>query len=217
MRLSRIPVAMLILLILAGCGSPAPHAVEAPPTLVLPTRVPVELAAGEKHVDAPTKVAAVEPTKIPPTTAPTRVAIQPTPTVTLIPTKGPPTATPNVTPTLNAASVRGLELFQNGTGEEGVPTCASCHHIDKDEAFTGPSLIGVARKAARRVPGQVVDVYLRNSIINPNAFIVPNEKDPMGVDHIYSAGGQSLMYQQFTQKLTPQQIDDLVAYLTTLR
>jgi mono/diheme cytochrome c family protein len=211
MRLARVPAVLFFMLILAGCGTPAPLAVTLVPTSVLPTRVPVEVAKSGEATTAPTTIAAAA-TKAPtlaPTTAPTKAAIQPTATFTLIPTKGPPT--------LNPAAERGKALFQAGIGEEGVPTCASCHYVDKAEPFTGPSLVGVATRAARRVPGQDAVTYLRNSIINPNAFLVPNEKDKDGIDHIYAAGGQSLMYQQFQTKLKPEQIGDLVAYLVTLK
>ncbi len=55
-------------------------------------------------------------------------------------------------------------------------------------------------------------MYLHTSIIKPNAFVVPNEDQKA-----YSVGGQSLMYQNFAKDLTPEQIDDIVAYLLTLK
>jgi mono/diheme cytochrome c family protein len=215
MRLIRVSVAIFCLLLVAACGTPAPQASELPPTFALPSRVPVQPTAGGS-TNTPAPAVAAQPTR-PPTLAPTRIVIQATPTITLIPTKAPPTATIPVTPTDDPAAERGRVLFQNGTGEEGVPTCASCHYVDKPDAFTGPSMLGVALRAARRVPGQNAGTYIRNSILNPNVHLVPNEKDAEGIERIYAVGGQSLMYQQYAQKLTPEQVTELVAYLLTLR
>ena len=51
--------------------------------------------------------------------------------------------------------------------------------------------------------------YIRESIINPNAFVVAGPT--------YSSGGHSLMPTGFDVALTPQQVDALVAYLMTLK
>lgn len=211
---------MFALLTLAACGTPAPAAVVLLPASPLPSRVPIqETAGGLETVTAPITAVAVAASPVPPTRV---VAVRPaaSPTITLIPTKGPPTATSNApepTGTPDPAAALGEVLFKNGTGEEGVPTCLSCHYVDTDEPFTGPSQKGIARRAARRVPGQDAATYLRTSIINPNAYLVPNEKSPDGAEHIYAAGGASLMYQNYATKLSADQINQLVAYLLTLK
>ncbi len=51
---------------------------------------------------------------------------------------------------------------------------------------------------------KTVEEYLHESIVNPNAFVV--EGFPSGV-----------MYQNYGQDLSKQQIDDLVAFLLTLK
>ena len=82
--------------------------------------------------------------------------------------------------------------------------------------LVGPSLADIAATAARRIAdpsyhGTAKDAagYIRESIMNPNAFVVEGPT--------YSSGGHSLMPTGFDTALTPRQIDDLVAYLMTLK
>jgi hypothetical protein len=70
--------------------------------------------------------------------------------------------------------------------------------------MVGPSLKGVASRAGARKPGFTPIDYLRESIMKPNAFVVPG----------FAAG---VMVQNYGTTLTPAQIDDIVAYLLTLR
>jgi hypothetical protein len=65
-------------------------------------------------------------------------------------------------------------------------------------------LKGVASRAGSREPGKSADYYLHESLMAPNAFVVPN----------FPA---NVMPQNFAQTLSAQQIDDLVAYLKTLK
>ena len=65
-------------------------------------------------------------------------------------------------------------------------------------------MAGVASHAGQRVSGQTAEQYLRTSILDPNAYIVPG----------YAANG---MYQDFAKVLTDKQVNDLVAYLLTLK
>lgn len=81
----------------------------------------------------------------------------------------------------------------------------------------GPNLGNIATEAARiiKLPdykGRATDPagYIRESILDPNAYIVPG-------DVYHTADGQSVMPKDFGTTLTPQQIDDLVAYLLTLK
>jgi len=218
-RLLRVLLPLLVLTFTAACGTPATLVIAPLPTLVLPTRVAIlPTAGGTEPTRAP--AVAVAPTTLL-TIVPTRVRPAASPTITLIPTKAPPSATPlpspTTPPTADPAAERGQVLFAQGVGTEGVPTCASCHYVDKDDPFTGPSQKGLARRAGTRVAGQDAATYIRNSIINPNAYIVPNQKDAAGNDHIYGVGGQSLMYQDYAKHLSDAQVNDLVAYLLTLR
>jgi nitric oxide reductase subunit C len=96
------------------------------------------------------------------------------------------------------------------------PGCFACHSVSPGVNLVGPSLADIAAVAARRIAdpsyhGTAKDAvsYIRESIMNPNAFVV--------VGPTYSSGGRSLMPTGFDTALTPQQIDDLVAYLMTLK
>ncbi len=214
-------------LALSACGTPATPFPTLLPTQVLPTRVPVA---------SPTGGAAVVEVKSQPTAVAVQASATPrrerptaTPTITLIPptaTPAPPTSTPTLRP---ADAAIGKELFNKSVKEdEGIPACASCHLVaqaSEDEQLLkpGPSLwsngvdtkdpIGI--RAATRVTGESALTYLRNSILRPNEYLVPNSKIPNKGP--YSVGTTSIMYQNYSQYLTPQQLDDLVAYLLTVK
>ncbi|MEO6061329.1 MAG: c-type cytochrome [Thermoflexales bacterium] len=91
------------------------------------------------------------------------------------------------------------------TSRGDVPPCARCHGTTPDgKSPLGPSLSGVADRAATRVRGQNAAAYLRESILNPDAVLVDN----------YQEG---IMYRGYRDSLTDRQLDNLVAYLTTLK
>lgn len=99
---------------------------------------------------------------------------------------------------VNGDPARGKQIF-NGAG-----TCSTCHDVSNGATIIGPSLKGVGTRAATRMPGMSAVDYLRESITKPNAFVVPN----------FQAG---LMPQTFGQMLSTQQINDVIAYLLTLK
>jgi nitric oxide reductase subunit C len=97
--------------------------------------------------------------------------------------------------------------------------CASCHDISQPlpGGAVCPNLGNIATEAARivRTPeyhGRAREAagYLRESIVDPNAYLVPGER-------YRQADGQSVMPKDFATTLTPEQLDDLVAFLLTLR
>jgi nitric oxide reductase subunit C len=109
-------------------------------------------------------------------------------------------------------AARGARLYDT------LP-CASCHDISRP--WPGgdicPNLGNIATEAARiiRQPdyrGRARDAagYIRESIVEPNAFIVAGPA-------YRQADGQSVMPKTFGQTLTPAQLDDLVAFLLTRR
>ncbi len=92
--------------------------------------------------------------------------------------------------------------------EEEVPGvnagCQICHSLEKDVRIIGPSFYGVATRAETRIPGMSAEDYLHQSILDPNAYVV--EGFPKGQ-----------MLQNFGKLLSEEQIDDLVAFLMTLK
>ena len=94
-----------------------------------------------------------------------------------------------------AASVNGAQLFtENG--------CGGCHQLAraKTSGQTGPSLDQLAASARKNGKGKSPEEYVREAIVDPNAFVVPGF--PEGT-----------MPQNFGKDLSPEQIDALVAYL----
>ena len=105
----------------------------------------------------------------------------------------------------------GQALFRSAT-----PACAACHSVAPGVNMAGPSLADIATRAAQRISasdykGSAKDVsgYIRESIEHPSAYIVPGA--------MYSANGQSFMPTTYSKDLKPEQIDQLVAYLATLK
>ncbi|MXZ03699.1 MAG: cytochrome c oxidase subunit II [Chloroflexi bacterium] len=76
--------------------------------------------------------------------------------------------------------------------------CNACHSLDADTTIVGPSLIGIADRAGTRTSLSAED-YMRESINDPAAFIVDGFTNSMVVP-----------------KLPASQVDDLIAYISTL-
>ena len=77
--------------------------------------------------------------------------------------------------------------------------CNACHSLDADTTIVGPSLVGIADRAGTRTNLSAED-YMRQSINDPSAFIVDGFTNSMIVP-----------------KLPPNQVDDLIAYISTLK
>jgi cytochrome c553 len=92
----------------------------------------------------------------------------------------------------------GAQLFTQSIN--GVPSCSSCHSLD-DSVIAGPGMQGYAARAGTRIPNMSAQDYTYQSIVQPGAYIVP--------------GFANVMYDQYGQRLSPQQIADLVAFLLT--
>ena len=84
------------------------------------------------------------------------------------------------------------------------PGCATCHSLIPDTVVVGPSMAGVATRAESRVPGMSAADYLRESILHPDNYLVEG----------FQPG---VMVQVWEETLTPEQVDNLVAYLLTLK
>ncbi len=103
---------------------------------------------------------------------------------------------------LAAESDSGESLFFENT--LGTNTgCRICHSLDEGVVLVGPSLNGVATRAPTRIAGMTAEEYIRQSILDPNAYVVDG----------FPAGQ---MLQNFEELLTAEDIDNLVAFLLTL-
>jgi mono/diheme cytochrome c family protein len=105
-----------------------------------------------------------------------------------------PSTTPQAKPAAGAATLAaGKKVFAaNG--------CGGCHTL-KDAGSggnIGPDLDNLAADA--KTAGQALDAYVRESIVKPNAYIVPGFQP-------------SVMTQTFGQTLTAPQLNGLIAYL----
>ena len=212
MKLLRV-FSLLSLCVLAACGTVATPVWEAAQNGGTPE------AEGEGAAVAQVATLAPTATLIPPTNTPTSI-----PTATLVPptaTPAPPTNTPvpptavppTVAPTEGAIAaapvafdgdpVNGENLFVNGKPQVGGIACTTCHLNNSETSLVGPGLLGIAGRAANRVPGQDAATYLHTAVVAPNDYVV--EGYPAGV-----------MPQIYGDVYTEQEINDLVAYMLTL-
>ena len=104
-------------------------------------------------------------------------------------------------------SANGKQLFDGvaAMGDARAPACATCHAIvPGGDTGSGQSLSNIGNRAGVTVPGQTAEEYLHTSITNPDAFL---------------SGGyqEGIMYRDYAQAMTAQQINDLVAYMLTLK
>ncbi len=97
----------------------------------------------------------------------------------------------------------GEQLYYETTQGTNA-ACRICHSLEPGVIIVGPSFDGIATRAATRVPGMTAEEYIRQSILEPNAYVV--EGFPKGQ-----------MVQNLGDILTDEQIDDLVAFLLTLK
>ena len=94
--------------------------------------------------------------------------------------------------------VRGAEAYTQSIG--GSASCASCHPLD-DSRGAGPSLQGYSAIAGQRVRGQTAEQYTFDSILRPSKHLLQ--------------GWSNIMPSDYAEKLSRQQIADLIAYLLT--
>ena len=97
-----------------------------------------------------------------------------------------------------------------------TPACNACHSVAPGVNMAGPTLAGVGARAVQIIEtpeyqgdAQDAESYIRESIVEPNAHLVPGA--------MYSAGSTSFMPDTYGQDLTEEQIEQLVAYLASLR
>jgi nitric oxide reductase subunit C len=105
----------------------------------------------------------------------------------------------------------GERVFRSAT-----PACTACHSIAPGVNMAGPSLAGLVGRttqllASGTYKGKATDAagYIRESVREPSAHLVAGA--------MYSAAGVSFMPATYGKDLTPEQLDQLVAYLTSLK
>lgn len=99
----------------------------------------------------------------------------------------------------------GKELFSKVLlGDRMAPGCITCHSLELNKTLVGPSLARIGTKARTKQNGLSASDFIIESIINPDAVIANG----------FEAG---IMYQDYRNDLTEQQIADLVAYLLSLK
>ena len=125
----------------------------------------------------------------------------------------PPTTPPGARPMSGTENPMALgeQVFRSAT-----PACAACHSIAPGVNMAGPSMAGLAARteallASGQYKGKATDLtgYIRESITEPSAHVVPGA--------MYSANGASFMPTTYVKDLTPAQIDQLSAYLSSLK
>jgi cytochrome c553 len=95
----------------------------------------------------------------------------------------------------------GEALIANGN----LPACATCHADTADgQSPLGPNLSNIGNRAAYTVEGQSGEAYVRTSILDPDA-------------HLADGFQEGIMNREYAEGLTAQQVNDLVAYLLTLK
>lgn len=126
-------------------------------------------------------------------------------------------ATPVVTPTVAAFqpvgtdlnvqlppgdAARGQALFNSEQPlADGRPAgCQGCH---TGGSTIAPDIQGIATRAATRESGLSAEQYLHQSIVQPDAFVVP--------------GFNPVMPKDFGQRMSAQDLADIIAYLMTLK
>ena len=87
---------------------------------------------------------------------------------------------------------------------EAAPACGSCHSLEPGVTLVGPSLAQIGADAGSRESGKSAEQYLRESMTDPNAFVA--EGFPANI-----------MPATYGSQLTSKQIDDLIAYMLSLK
>lgn len=127
----------------------------------------------------------------------------------LVSSMGPRSVGGAESPAADTPEQRGFEIFQS------TAACASCHSLEAGVVLVGPSLARIGELAGERVrdpgyTGKASDAagYLRESIIEPDAFIVSGGNFTL-------EEGRSLMPAIVGRQLTDAQLEDLVTFLGT--
>lgn len=120
---------------------------------------------------------------------------------------------PGARPTEPGSDPRALgeNIFRSAT-----PACNACHSTAPGADMAGPTLSGLVQRAEQVIAsdeyqGSATDVegFIYESIVEPSAYLTPGA--------MYSAGGVSFMPTNYGESLSEEELQQLVAYLASLR
>ncbi len=98
---------------------------------------------------------------------------------------------------------RGRQIWEDG-GDVLSGPCSNCHSLDGSEepgeSRRAPTFQGISERAGDRVPGLSAEEYLRESIVDPAAYIVE---------------GYLGIMQSYKFLLSEEDIDNLIAFILT--
>lgn len=107
---------------------------------------------------------------------------------------------------------RGEALFRGSP-----PACFACHSTSPGVVLAGPSMAGLGGRAEGVVADDdytgsaaTAEDYIRESILEPHAHIAEGPE-------VFTVNGRSIMPDNYDESLTPEQVEELVAYLMSLR
>jgi nitric oxide reductase subunit C len=123
-----------------------------------------------------------------------------------------------VAPTTGTTSEEPVALGETLFRQPSL-ACTACHATRPDVTLAGPSLAGIATRAALIVDdpaytgaGTTAEEYILESIVQPSEYLVPGANFATG-----GSEGLSLMPADYETRLDEEQLGYLVAYLMTLR
>ena len=99
---------------------------------------------------------------------------------------------------------RGRQIWDDGGDTVLSGGCSNCHSLDGSEKVgpdRAPTFQGISGRAGDQVPGLSAEEYLRESIVDPAAYIVEGYSD--------------FMPKGFEILLSEEDIDNLVGFLLT--
>jgi len=100
---------------------------------------------------------------------------------------------------------RGKALYEKTlVGAKMAPGCVTCHSLEPGTKLVGPSLAGISSTAGSAVPEMTAEQFLREAIVNPDA-------------HVEEGFVEGIMYRGYGEDLTEEELNDLVAFLMTLK
>ena len=98
---------------------------------------------------------------------------------------------------------KGKVLFSEFIEEVGF-ACATCHYTNSDTRLLGPGLLSIEERFADYdVDVDTVELYIKQSILNPGVFIVPDD----------APYPENLMPRNYASFLSDDDLDKLITYI----